>query len=182
MTEVYLANVTKQVFMFAYRVPERAGFVTQMTPIGGQVLLAPNGTNTNLTQPEVDAIIKQFDQYGVVPLNEVGSSKVKFYGYAYSLDKEISVAKLHEAMKKSEEGLEEQGRQIRLEAAVATNNKIEAQLGERLRQLEMSVVEEEPRGGYNDDHTPVGEGVRVVRDDEQPGNTLPFIGRGGRRR
>jgi hypothetical protein len=44
--------------------------------------------------------------------------------------------------------------------------------------FEMSVTEEEPRGGYSDDHKPFGEGVRVTRDED---GTLPFIGRRGRR-
>jgi len=186
MTEVYVANVTKQTYQFAYRVPERAGFITQTVPIGGQVLLAPNGTNTNLTQPEVDMILAIGQQYGMLSVDELDGirfdpTKPKFHGICYSLDKPVSVEKLHKAMRKNEETLDSMGRVIREQGALAVNNKIEGQLGEQLRQFEMSVTEEEPRGGYADDHKPFGEGVRVSREDA-PEGTLPFIGRGRARK
>jgi len=180
VTEIYVANVTKQTVQFAYRVPERNGVVIQTIPIGGQVLLAPNGTNTNLSVPEVDAILKQGRQFGMLNIDELDGSKAPFHGIAYSLDKAVTVEKLHRAMKKNEDALESMGRKIRSEAAVAVNNKIEATIGEPLRQLEMSITEEEPRGGYAEDHKPLGEGIRVTRD-ETPEGTLPFIGRRGKR-
>lgn len=182
MTQLFIANVTKQLVQFAYRVPERQGVVVQPIPIGGQIKVTPLGGKDDLSTPEIDAIIDQHRKYGLIPVEEVDSSKVPFCGMCYSVGKPITVDRLHKAMKRNEDALEEQGKVIRQEAAVAVNNQIEGTIGENLRQLEMSITEEEPRGGYSEDHTPLGEGVRVIRSEPTGGNTLPFIGRGRGRR
>lgn len=182
MSELYVANVTKQVVQFAYRALERSGVIVQTIPIGGQVKIAPKGSNGDLSAPEMDHIIDQHRKYGLVDVNDIDSSKT-FNGMCYSVGKPISVDRLHRAMKRNEDALEAMGKQIRQEAAIAVNNQIENTIGEHLRQLEMSVTEEEPRGGYPEDHAPLGEGVRVSRsEDTGGGTTLPFIGRGGRGR
>lgn len=179
MSQLFVANVTKQIVQFAYRLPERQGVVVQPIPIGGQVRISPLGGREDLSTPEIDAILDQYRKYGLISVSEIESSKTPFHGMCYSLDKPISVEKLHRAMKRNEDALEDLGKQLRKEAALAVNNQIEGTIGENLRQLEMSITEEEPRGGYPEDHDPVGEGVRVIR--EEGGNTLPFIGRRGRK-
>jgi hypothetical protein len=178
--ELYVANVTKQVVQFAYRALERSGVVIQPIPIGGQIRIAPAGSRTDLSTPEIDYIIDQHRKYGLIDVNEIDSSKTPFHGMCYSIGKPISVDKLYRAMKRNEDALEEQGKQIRKEAAIAVNNQIENTIGENLKQLEMSITEEEPRGGYPDDRNPLGEGVRVLRE-EPGGSPLPFIGRGRKR-
>jgi hypothetical protein len=182
VTHLYVANVTKQIVQFAYRVPERQGVVIQPIPIGGQVRITPLGGKDDLSTPEIDAIIDQHRKYGLVPVEEVDNSKNPFHGMFYSVGKPISVERLHKAMKRTEEALEEQGKQMRQEAAIAVNNQIENTIGENLKRLEMSITEEEPRGGYPEDHEPLGEGVRVMRAEDTGGTTLPFIGRSGRGR
>jgi hypothetical protein len=181
MVQLYVANVTKQVVQFAYRAVEKSGVVVQTIPIGGQVLIAPQGSKTDLSTPEIDVILDQHRKYGLVAIEEVESSKIPFHGMCYSIGKPISVERLHRAMKRNEDALEALGKQIREEAAVAVNNQIEGTIGENLKQLEMSITEEEPRGGYSEDHEPLGEGVRVIRQTEG-GAPLPFVGRGRGRR
>ena len=182
MTALYVANVTKQIIQFAYRVPERQGVVVQPIPIGGQIRITPVNGKDDLSTVEIDAIVDRHRKYGLVPLDEVDSSKTQFHGMFYSVGKPISVERLHKAMQRTEEALEEQGKNIRREAAIAVNNQIEGTIGENLKRLEMSITEEEPRGGYPEDHAPLGEGVRVMRAEPNGDNTLPFIGRGRGRR
>jgi hypothetical protein len=174
LPSLYVANVTKQVCQFAYRSPERLGLVIQTIPIGGQIQIAPKGSmGLDLSTPEIDGIIDQHRKYGLIAVEDIDTDKAKFHGICYSIGKPISVERLHKAMQRNEEVLEELGKTIRKEAALAVNNHIESQVGGNLKQLEMSVVEEEPRGGYSDDHKPLGEGVRIVRDNQE----VPIGGR-----
>lgn len=168
MPAMYVGNASKQIIQFAYRVPERKGVVVQPIPIGGQVLLAPNGTNTDLSSLDIDSIVKQYSKYGMVEVSELDSTKEPFTGCCYSVGKPISVDKLRRAMERDEDRLEKLGQKIRQEAAVAVNSQIESNLGAPLRGLEMSASEIEPNGGFKDDGTKkhVAEGVRVTRRQE----------------
>jgi hypothetical protein len=171
MPELFVGNVSKQIVHFAYRALERSGIVTQIIPIGGQVRIAPSGTNTNLTTQEIDAILGQYKKYGITDISEIDTSRKPFDGLCYSIGKPISADKLRKAMKKNEDALDALGRQMRKEAALAVNSQIEQQIGAPLRNLEMSFAEEEPRAGYADDLNHLAEGVRVTRDE------LPSTGR-----
>jgi len=177
MPELYIGNVSKQIQMFAYRVPERQGVITQTIPIGGQIRVAPNGVNVDLTSPEIESIINQHRMYGIRSADDLKESNSPFNGLIYSIGKAISVEKLQKAMRKKDDELKDFGAKIRQEAALAVNSQIEEQIGAPLRNLEMSFQEEEPRGGYSDDLDHVAEGVRVTRDS----NVAPIEGRRGRR-
>ncbi|HEY7418117.1 MAG TPA: hypothetical protein VH593_23260 [Ktedonobacteraceae bacterium] len=167
MPELYIGNVSKQIFQFAYRALERPGVVVQTIPIGGQIRVSPNGSRIDLTTPEIDHIIDQHRIYGMLPVDEIDSSKDPFSGLCYSIGKPITAEKLWKAMKKKEEALNKFGQQMRQEAALAVNAQIEEQVGP-LRQLEMSFAEEEPRGGYADDMNHLAEGIRVTREGGFP--------------
>jgi hypothetical protein len=174
MAELYIANGTKQIYQFAYRVPERSGVVTQVIPIGGQVRIAPNGTDYNLSQPVIDSILKQWSKYGLTPVADLDTLRGPFNGICYSVGKPVSVDRLRRAMERREGELENWGKEMRKQAAVAAHDKIEAETGLNIRELEMSVEEVEPRGGYTDEHRHVSEGVRVTR---QNGPATPPRGR-----
>jgi hypothetical protein len=167
MPELYVGNVSKQIFQFAYRSLERPGVVVQIIPIGGQIKVAPTGTNTDLTTPEIDHIVSQHRMYGMVAIDEIDSTKSPFSGLCYSIGKPISADKLRRAMQKKDEALKKFGQQMRQEAALAVNAQIEEQIGAPIRQLEMSVVEEEPKSGFSEDFDHLAEGVRVTRLTER---------------
>lgn len=173
MPELYIGNVTKQIQSFAYRIPERPGVIVQTIPIGGQIRVSPNGMTIDLSPPDIDAIIGQHRVYGLVAIEDLDAKNPTFGGLVYSIGKALSIEKLRRAMIKSEERLDEMGRKMRQEAALAVNSQIEEQIGAPLRQLEMSFQEEEPRSGYSDDILHLAEGVRVSRDGTE--------GRRGRR-
>jgi hypothetical protein len=164
MPELYIGNVSKQIFQFCYRSPERPGVIVQTIPIGGQIRISPNGQHVNLSTPEIDAILEQHKVYGLVSIDDIDRLRGPFDGICYSIGKQISVEKLRRAMVKKDDSLKDFGKTMRQEAALAVNSQIEEQIGSPLRQLEMSFQEEEPKGGYTDDTDHVAEGVRVTRE------------------
>jgi hypothetical protein len=173
MSEMYVANVSKQNIQFAYRVPERKGVVIQPIRAGFQVKLSPHGTMTNLSAPDIDSIVGQYSKYGMVNVSDIDLSRGTFAGLCYSLDKPVPVAKLERALVKNEESLEKLGLEMRTEAAVAVNQAIEEGAGTEMRGLEMSVTEIEPPGGYRTEK-PVAQGVRVTRSDMEPDHSGPL--------
>ena len=144
--------------------PERPGVITQMIPIGGQIRVAPNGVNTDLNQPELDAILNQQRIYGLLCIDELDTNKSQFSGLVYSIGKPLTEDKLRKAMIRLEKQKDNEGKKLRSEAALAVNNQIENRIGTQLKNLEMSFTEEEPRGGYAEDITHLSEGVRVTRE------------------
>lgn len=181
MPELYVGNVSKQIQQFLYRALERPGIVMQTIPIGGQIRVSPNGAKTDLTTPEIDYIIEQHRTYGMMPVEEIDNKGSPFSGLCYSIGKQISPEKLRRGMLRKEEALNEFGKKLRQEAALAVNSQIEQQIGAPLRELEMSFTEEEPRGGYSEDTSHVAEGIRVTRQVEN-GPPVPETGRRGSRR
>jgi hypothetical protein len=163
MPELYIGNVSKQVQQFSYRSPERPGVIVQTIPIGGQIRVSPNGQHIDLNPIEIDAILAQHRAYGIVDVDDIDTKQSPFSGVCYSIGKPISVDKLRRAMQKKEDTLEAFGKKLRQEAALAVNSQIEEQIGAPLRQLEMSFVEEEPKGGFADDSEQLAEGIRVTR-------------------
>jgi hypothetical protein len=180
MPELYIGNVSKQIQQFSYRSPERPGVIVQTIPIGGQIRISPNGSHTDLSTPEIDAIIGQHRTYGLVDVDEIDNKQSPFNGVCYSIGKQISVEKLRRAMQKKDEALKAFGQKIRQEAALAVNSQIEENIGAPLRELEMSFQEIEPKGGYAEDMDHVAEGVRVTRSQEE-GVTSLDRGRRSRR-
>jgi hypothetical protein len=178
MPELYIGNISKQIFQFAYRSPERPGVIVQTIPIGGQIRISPNGTHVDLSTPEIESILNQHVTYGLVDIDEVDAKQNPHSGLCYSIGKAMTPEKLRKAMLKKEESLVEYGKKLRQEAALAVNSQIEEQIGAPLRELEMSFQEIEPRSGYADDFDHLAEGVRVTRQSE----TVASIEQGRRRR
>ena len=160
--DLYIGNATRQVQQFCYRVPEQGGVRVQDIAIGTQIKISGD-----LNSAQIDSIIDQHRVYGLIPAKEAGKVK-DFAGLCYSVGKPIKAERLQLAMDANQVVLKARGEQLRRDAAISVNNAIEGQLdemgtGTRLREVEMSAAEEEPRGGYRE--TPFGEGVRVTRDD-----------------
>lgn len=171
----YVANVTKQHYVFTYRVPERAQPCTQLIPVGEQICLAPNGSDTDLSQLEIDMILKQYEKYGIADVNGIDHAKGPFNGICYSIGKPISVEKMRKAMLKSDQVLDKLGKQIRQEAAVAAHSDFENRFlaGDPMQKhMDISVEEVIPSRGLDDDLTHISEGVRITRN---PTSDLPIL-------
>ncbi len=178
MTKMYVANATPQNHNFIYRLPGKIDYIRQNIPAGGQVQLSGD-----LTTMEIDAVVEQHAPYGLVSAREVDRTK-PFAGLCYALDKPVQLGKIESLIEHNREVMTERGRQLRTEAALAVNERVENELFERqmpdtVRSLEMH-VEEISRGQRGDDSPEFNEGVRVTREGE-PGGT-PSPARGGRRR
>ena len=160
--DLYIGNATKQEQQFCYRVPEDGRLRVQDIHVGTQIKVSGE-----LTAQQIDAIVDQHRMYGLIPAAEAGKVK-DFAGLCYSVGKPIQIDKLQLAIDANQRVLEARGEKLRRDGAIAVNNMIEKNLdemgtGARLREVEMSAAEEEPKGGYRD--KPFGEGVRVTRDD-----------------
>jgi hypothetical protein len=161
--KMYVTNCTQQSQDFTYRLPEAPGAMRQTIPIGGYIRISGD-----LNQPQIDAIVKQHARYGMVAESEVDRTKA-FIGLYYTVDREPRVGRMYEAIAHNVDVLEERGRNLRMEAAIVTNNVIrENSPPGSLRELEMSVVEERSGGKEVIDNPSIAEGVRVTNDHQGP--------------
>lgn len=172
--DLYIANCTKQIADFAYRLPETKNYRKQTIPIGGQIKISTS-VGGGLSQTDIDSVVDHHRRYGLFSSDEVDRVRSPIH-LLYSVGRPIPTSKIERALRQNTTLLIDRGRDMRREAAVAANQRIEHDLAESehnasLRQLEMEAVEEEPKGGYRDENgPPVGEGVRVSREQE-PGPT-----------
>jgi hypothetical protein len=151
---MYIANCTQQVQDFIYRLPETPGPRSQRIDIGSQVQISGD-----LSTPDIDAIVRQHATYGLVSVDEVDRTK-PFVGLCYSVDKPVPVAKIKSAIAHNYDVMVERGKELRKEAAVATESSL-VERGAGPAALEMSVVEETKDGS---DPT-FNEGLRVTRNE-----------------
>jgi len=133
--KMYIANCTPQVQDFHYRLPENAKLLKQTIPLGQQIQIPGD-----LTQFDIDAIIEQHSRYGMVRVGEIDRTKA-FIGVCYDIDRKVDMDRVRNAIEHNYEVLEERGKIIRQEAAVAVNNSIEEQTGGGLNALEARIEE-----------------------------------------
>lgn len=174
--QMFIGNATRQIFDFAYRLPEVSGMRSQSIPIGSQVMVSGD-----LQQTDIDHILYQHERYGLIPSDRIKDSKA-FNGICYSVGKPISVGNLIMAMEHNQEVLREFGANMRREAAVAAsgileNNLEESGRPETLTRFETSAVEE--NHDSSNPEPPLAEGFRVLRE---PGREAPRSNRRQQRR
>ena len=161
--KLYIANLTHQRQDFQYRLPEDGKIRKQTIEIGEQIQISGD-----LNTPEIDAIIEQHAIYGLINVTDIDRTKA-FAGTCYSVGKPVNMERVRYAILHNQEVLEERGRDLRKEAAVAANNSIEEQTQGGLKALELSVEElptkDKPDGDIN-------EKIRVTRS-EGPGSNTP---------
>ena len=160
MTAVYIANATKQILHFSYRLPERKTTITQVVPFLRQTKLGPD-----MSQQDIDSIIEQWGKYGLIKADELESRRGKFQGYMISVGKPVSQAIMDKATKYREMVLLKEGVEFRKTAALAMVNTIEAETKTPATEYEISIAEEIPEGGFKnttDLHT--AEGYRITGD------------------
>jgi len=91
--DLYIANCSKQDFLFTYMLPENQRPFSHKIRAGGQIKLVQN-------QPEVDAIIKQHQLYGMMEVTKV---KRGFGGLCYRFSKPISVEAIEAGITQSDD-------------------------------------------------------------------------------
>lgn len=168
---LYVANLTAQKVVFAYLMTNKDGTLTggghrtQDIPIGQQVVVTGD-----LTTAQIDKIVAHHRKYGMRSVQEIGNLR-EFVGTCYSVDTPVPRMAIKDGIEANLAVLIDQGKQFRQEAAVATSNALETQLAEQgrpegLRALALEVVEEEPSGGYRTEK-PIGEGIKVTRNETE---------------
>lgn len=169
MPKLWIANATSQVQQFTYWLPEMPRSFVQEVPIGSQTMIA----GKDLPQSAIDGILKQHEIYGLASANQAFRQR-KFSGVVYSIDKPVRLDILQELVNHHRGVLTERGKQLRQEAAIATDDYIQNQMMDqqmpgRLQELEMLV--EETERDQRDDSPEVAEGTRVSHreaDDKAP--------------
>lgn len=174
MSELYVANCTKQNYVFAYRIPGENGVKTVPINIGQQIQVP------GVCSPaHVEGVLKQHRRYGVTEVGEIDRTK-PFIGICYSVDKKIAVDKIIRVMNHNDAVLQQRGQQQRRAAAVASNNLIEQhihtanqteKLNAALTDFEMTIEEQDPKG-RKDSEEMLREGIEVRRDADEKETTF----------
>lgn len=163
--DLYVANLTQQNQDFTYRLPEAPANRSQLIQPGTQIRISGD-----LDTQAIDAIIKQHAIYGLVDVAKVRDIRA-FSGLCYSIGKAVPATAIMLGLERNNAALQERGKKMREEAAIATNQFIEDAVQQNARnglnaqmaQLEMSVQEDVPDANAEPDHEVVAEGVRVTR-------------------
>jgi hypothetical protein len=161
--KMYIGNCTRQPNDFQYRMPGEAnssrnqGGNLRVQRVEALSCLQMSG---ELTSDEVDYIVQQHAPYGLVHVTEVDRTK-SYLGLCWDT-KPINVHVLREAISHNQEVLEQRGRDIRKEAAVALNTSLEdaQEMGE-LKKLTIE-VKEDKSGSM--EHDQFAETIQVSRD------------------
>lgn len=175
--QMFVANATRQVVTFLYRIPDSSGVRAQDIPIGGQVQLSQD-----LPVEAVNAIVEQHQRYGMVEAAQAYRSK-GFAGLCYSLGSPVKMDTIAQLIDHNTDKLVELGQKIRQESAVSANNVLDGDLRESgrpevLRNFEASVTEVARTGQVD---TPFEETISVSRDAPEPVATSNRAQRRGRR-
>ncbi len=143
MADLYVANCTTQHRMVCYRVPERKQLFQRMVKAGAQEVLL-----RGVTVDVVEAVVRQLEQYGAVPANEIPRAKA-FVGLSYSLDRAVPVDRMMRANEQNIVILDQWGKELRKVAAVVNNDiadKVAREAGGRAVAFEHEVLEDVRRG------------------------------------
>jgi len=158
--KLYIANCSKQEFMFTYMLPENPRPFSHAIRAGGQIEIPGN-------QDAIDAIIKQHEPYGFMLADKV---KAGFGKLAYRIDKPISVDAIENGFTQSDQEMIDRAQLARNVTAAAADQMIANKAQEMgLKQksgLEVEVIEEKKNAA---DHEPKFEQtIEVVREGVQP--------------
>lgn len=140
--KLFIGNATSQNFNFHYRLPERTSVTQQFIAMGEQVQIIGD-----LSQMDIDAIIKQGNTYGMLSVEEIDRNSTKYHGLCYSIGKEISSSKIEKLFVANTGVLVEMGRELRKNAAIVENSRLlrnNQEMGlPNIRGTEMSIQQEQ---------------------------------------
>ena len=144
--QIIVANTTKQVVHFHFRLPEHSRLFDVKIPIGGQERVYKADAST----PEVDAIERQLREgLGAVRADEVDRTRT-FIGITYSIDKAVKAEVIERAVAHNDDVLSDRGREQRVNSAVAISSMLtneEADAGKPRSTFREVTIEEEAKPG-----------------------------------
>jgi hypothetical protein len=163
--ELFIANCSKQDFLFTYMIPENFRPFSHKIRAGSQIKLSQ-------TQTEVDAIIKQHSLYGMM---EVAHVKKGFGGLCYRINKPISVEAIEAGISQSDQENIERADEARKITAVVQDQIISQKAQEMgLKQksgIEVEVVEEKKNAA--DTSPKFDETIEVLHEGTAPRKGRP---------
>lgn len=177
MSHLYIANGTRQIFNFMYRLPEVPQVRQQSIRVGGQIRIS--APKEGLNNIQIDAIIEQHRKYGLIPVSEIEKGKTSA-PLAYQIGSPIPADRIARLMLRNEGVKAEMGRKFREDAAVVMTAGLGTNLRESgvegdLNEVEVEVTEVRDQRS-NTDNEPVGERTIVTKEG------APRSEKGGRKR
>lgn len=156
-----MANCTKQVQDFVYRIPEDKNRCRLQTiPVGAQIIVHTKDASLDVLM----GIVAQHEPYGLVDVKDIPKT-VKYIGLCYSFDKPIDMDKIMHALHHNDDVLTDLGLQIRKDNAVSLNHSITTnEDAPGLIHLEVETIEDTKRGEVGG----LNERIEVVREGDQP--------------
>jgi hypothetical protein len=115
MSELFIANPTKQNNHFFYQVPETRRMQNVVIPKGGQLKI-PGG----LTRAQLDGIVDQHREHGMIPASGVSRFSSEKIMLIYQFDKPIDMDSIHYRMDKNDAIALAVSDQVRVEATEYT--------------------------------------------------------------
>lgn len=168
--DLWIGNATRQIYQFNYKMPEIKlyRFITLQPGRQGKI--------ANLTSTELDYIVWQHTMYGIVRHDEI-DHWASFHGVCYAVDKMIPINQLTVLMESNLGFKVEEGRQTRINCAVAQSQLFDRVMEEngrpeRVYALDLSAQQE--RQDPNNDVPQFSKGVSVSED---PNRQPPDAGR-----
>lgn len=140
MTDLYIANCTKQVHDFLYRIPENNKIFSRTIEPGSQIKIT---AALNV----VESIIRQHERYAIIRASEVKNG-AQFSGQIYQLDMPIDIEAIRRGIGARDTALGMQSQAAREVSAVAlddTLTRIGQQGGAKVTGVEVEIVEQ-PKG------------------------------------
>jgi hypothetical protein len=178
MSIVYVANASLQRHEFTYRIPGQSRTRTIPIPAMSQVRI-PEDID------DMMAFADQHEPYGFVGVDALKSMKIKSQvKLLFRVGSPISSEMIQSLYNLNRGFLDEFGKKLRMEAAIASNALVNKALEEQraegleanVNNFEMTIQEEEPKDGYSNS-SPIGEGFKI----EPESGHVAHRGKRGRR-
>ena len=183
MTFMFVANASIQIHEFIYRIPEqkKERRIT-IQPMSQQRLPDDMGPD------DIAAVVSQHEIYGFISVQDVknGSTRKKTTRLCYNVGASVPAHVIEAVFRQNINVMDEDGRKQRELSAIRSNTAVVNALEEQKRQgleadvknFEITVQEEEPRGGYDrPDSEVIAEGYRVDSSATQQSAGVKFKGR-----
>lgn len=141
MTKLYIANCSKQVQEFLYKLPEIdrvKSFRVTIQP-GAQALIYKDAEHQLLMR-----VVDQHAMYGLKAVSEIDRTK-EYTGLCYQFDKPIDVEKIMYAMAQNDDAVELLSHEVRKQSAAGLSHSIDnMMLGseQKLTSVEVEVLEQ----------------------------------------
>lgn len=166
--DLYIANCSKQDFLFTYMLPENIRPFSHKIRAGAQMKLVQ-------TQSEVDIIIKQHEIYGLM---EVAKVKKGFGGLCYRIGKPISVEAIEAGISQSDQENIDRAQEARNITAAAQDQIISMKAQEMgIKQkggIEFEIVEDKKNAA--DQSEKFDQKIEVIHEGDAPRRGRPRKG------